>query len=206
MNKSLNLSGIILSLIGNLLVCFSSIFNFFIPAAFPEFSHIFIPLYTLMAIILVINLASLTLSTLLLLSINGLYKKLAKNTFGFILVGLNLLTIIFYAIFMLLYPWSAIVLNGFIIFVLLTTASIFLIVCHLTKQKPATTQNVTAENAKKKQTSNSQIVKAKSEEEKLQEKLAILSSMKNMDVVSEEEFSKIKEKLVYDYLNKNDLN
>ena len=158
-------------------------------------------------------MTSLTFSVLLLLSENGIYKNFkAKNIFIFILLGLNLLTIILEAIFMLLYPWGAILLNGFIVFVLLTTSCIFSIICIFNSQqkshadqKPENLATVTNSNiSQTEKPENSQNVKAPSEEEKLQDKLNILSSMKNMGVVSEEEFSEIKKKLVYDYLNKKD--
>ncbi len=115
---------------------------------------------------------------------------------------------------MLLYPWGAILLNGFIVFVLLTTSCIFSIICIFnSQQKSLAEQQTKTENhatipvsniIQAEKPENSQIVKAPSEEEKLQDKLNILSSMKNMGVVSEEEFSEIKKKLVYDYLNKKD--
>lgn len=48
---------------------------------------------------------------------------------------------------------------------------------------------------------NQKTVNQQSLEEDFENKLNILSSMKNMNIISEEEFSEIKKKIVYDYLN-----
>ncbi len=209
MNKSLNLSGIILSFIGNLVVFFSSLFNFILPDIYADYSMIFTPLYVLSAITLLFGLTSLTISVLLLLSFRGSLKNIkCSRILNFILIFLNLLTIILFAISLLLYGWGLAMLNGLIIFALLTTSCIFLIICTLatwqTKSVAKFVQEVPKENQSE-STSHEEVSSAQSKPlspEDLQNKLNILSSMKNMDLVTEEEFSEIKKKLIYEYLEK----
>lgn len=134
----------------------------------------------------------------------------------FILIGLNVLNMILYAIFMLLYGWGLIALNGFIIFTLLTTSSIFLLITNLTptQNEKYNTVNATekSNSAETSQENPNQNVNLEnnfqkkenivSPEDDLDNKLKILASMKNMNIITDDEFSEIKKKLVYDYLNK----
>lgn len=199
MHKSLNLSGIILNIIVNLLICLSSLFNFLLPDIFAIYSINFTLLYILNPIILLLSMASLTISVILLLASCRIYKNFKyKNLFTFILVGLDVLSIILYTIFLSFYGWNLIVLNGFIIFVMLTISSVFLIIGTMTSP-----QNNVAKNSAQDKilVQNQKTVNQQSLEEDFENKLNILSSMKNMNIISEEEFSAIKKKIVYDYLN-----
>lgn len=217
MKRYLNLSGIILSTIVNLLICVSALFNFLLPEILAEYSINFLSLYILMPFILLIGMVSLTISVMLLFNVLGFYKNFKnKNIFMFILIGLNVLNMILYAIFMLLYGWGLIALNGFIIFTLLTTSSIFLLITNLTptQNEKYNTVNATekSNSAETSQENPNQNVNLEnnfqkkenivSPEDDLDNKLKILASMKNMNIITDDEFSEIKKKLVYDYLNK----